>query len=161
MKHLSTHKNTGERVLGMCALKIVKVLLYQIKLKKTCPNLYYSTDSKTYCRVTEFGPVCPQIIPDLSDEQEALRYFLFRFTFSGLFCFCQLNAAVICNCLVCLIFSSSTLRFMTIGRMNYLKKLFNFLKRNQNEDCLYLNIYAPEAFGRSYSTKMPVTDTTT
>ena len=47
-------------------------------------------------------------------------------------------------------------RFMTVGRMNYLKKLFNFLKRNQNEDCLYLNIYAPEAFGRSYSAKMPV-----
>ena len=45
---------------------------------------------------------------------------------------------------------------MTVGRMNYLKKLFNFLKRNQNEDCLYLNIYAPEAFGRSYSAKMPV-----
>ena len=43
-----------------------------------------------------------------------------------------------------------------MGRMNYLKKLFNFLKRNQNEDCLYLNIYAPEAFGRSYSAKMPV-----
>ena len=48
-------------------------------------------------------------------------------------------------------------RFMTVGRMNYLKKLFNFLKRNQNEDCLYLNIYSPEAFGRSYSAKMPVT----
>jgi carboxylesterase type B len=58
-------------------------------------------------RVTEFGPVCPQIIPDLGDEQEALR-------------------------------------FMTIGRMNYLKKLFNFLQQNQHEDCLYLNIYAPE-----------------
>ena len=29
--------------------------------------------TKIYCRVTEFGPVCPQIIPDLSDEQEALR----------------------------------------------------------------------------------------
>ena len=51
---------------------------------------------------------------------------------------------------------SSMPRFMTVGRMNYLKKLFNFLKRNQNEDCLYLNIYAPEAFGRSYSAKMPV-----
>ena len=25
--------------------------------------------------MTEFGPVCPQIIPDLSDEQEALRWF--------------------------------------------------------------------------------------
>ena len=28
----------------------------------------------------------------------------------------------------------SFLRFMTVGRMNYLKKLFNFLKRNQNEE---------------------------
>ena len=41
--------------------------------------------------------------------------------------------------------------------MNYLKKLFNFLKRNQNEDCLYLNIYAPETNSRtSYSAKKPV-----
>ena len=31
--------------------------------------------TKAHCRVTEFGPVCPQIIPDLSDEQEALRWF--------------------------------------------------------------------------------------
>ena len=49
--------------------------------------------------VSEFGPVCPQIIPDLSKEKEALRY-------------------------------------MTVGRMEYLKKLFNYLKQNQSEDCL-------------------------
>ena len=58
-------------------------------------------------RVAEFSPVCPQIIPDLSDETEALR-------------------------------------FMTVGRMNYLKKLFKYLRRDQSEDCLYLNIYSPE-----------------
>ena len=58
--------------------------------------------------VSEFGPVCPQIIPDLSREKEALRY-------------------------------------MTVGRMEYLKKLFHYLKQNQSEDCLYLNIYAPES----------------
>jgi hypothetical protein len=33
---------------------------------------------------------------------------------------------------------------MTVGRLNYLKKLFQYLKQNQSEDCLYLNIYAPE-----------------
>ena len=37
-----------------------------------------------------------------------------------------------------------TTRFMTVGRLNYLKKLFQYLKQNQSEDCLYLNIYAPE-----------------
>ena len=58
--------------------------------------------------VSEFGPVCPQLIPDLSKEKEALRY-------------------------------------MTVGRMEYLKKLFNYLKQNQSEDCLYLNIYTPES----------------
>jgi len=31
----------------------------------------------------------------------------------------------------------------TKGRANYLKRLFAFLLPNQNEDCLYLNIYAP------------------
>jgi carboxylesterase type B len=35
-------------------------------------------------------------------------------------------------------------RFMTVGRLNYLKKLFQYLKQNQSEDCLYLNIYSPE-----------------
>jgi neuroligin len=33
---------------------------------------------------------------------------------------------------------------MTVGRLNYLKKLFQYLKQNQSEDCLYLNIYSPE-----------------
>jgi neuroligin len=70
-------------------------------------------------KVASFGPVCPQIIPDLSDEKEALR-------------------------------------FMTVGRMNYLKKLFNFLKRDQSEDCLYLNIYTPEMKSNTYTVKMPV-----
>ena len=39
--------------------------------------------TKIYFRVTEFGPVCPQIIPDLSDEQEALR-FVCLFSFSNI-----------------------------------------------------------------------------
>ena len=34
------------------------------------------------------------------------------------------------------------LRFMTVGRLNYVKKLFTYL-RHQSEDCLYLNIYSP------------------
>lgn len=34
------------------------------------------------------------------------------------------------------------LRYMTVGRLSYLKKLFTYL-RDQNEDCLYLNIYSP------------------
>lgn len=29
------------------------------------------------------------------------------------------------------------------GRANYLRRLFLYLLRNQSEDCLYLNIYAP------------------
>ena len=32
---------------------------------------------------------------------------------------------------------------MTEGRRNYLQKLFHYL-HDQSEDCLYLNIYAPE-----------------
>ena len=33
---------------------------------------------------------------------------------------------------------------MTVGRLNYLKKLFTYLRpEKQNEDCLYLNVYSP------------------
>jgi hypothetical protein len=32
---------------------------------------------------------------------------------------------------------------MSENRANYLKRLFPYLLRNQSEDCLYLNIYAP------------------
>jgi neuroligin len=32
---------------------------------------------------------------------------------------------------------------MSEGRVNYLRRLFPYLQRNQSEDCLYLNIYAP------------------
>ena len=36
------------------------------------------------------------------------------------------------------------LRYMTVGRLNYLKKLFTYLRpEKQNEDCLYLNVYSP------------------
>lgn len=69
-------------------------------------------------RVSKFGPVCPQIIPDLTNEKEALR-------------------------------------FMTVGRRNYLMKLFNYL-HDQSEDCLYLNIYAPEMKNSVSTSRMPV-----
>ena len=56
-------------------------------------------------QANKFAPVCPQILPDLSNKTEALLY-------------------------------------MTVGRFEYLKKLLPYL-RDQSEDCLYLNIYAP------------------
>ncbi|GJQ67139.1 hypothetical protein Trydic_g8056 [Trypoxylus dichotomus] len=53
----------------------------------------------------KLGSVCPQKLPDISNETEALEK-------------------------------------MPKGRLEYLKRLLPYLK-NQSEDCLYLNIYAP------------------
>lgn len=56
-----------------------------------------------------FPPVCPQLIPDLSNGTQALLY-------------------------------------MTQGRLEHLRKVFPML-RNQSEDCLFLNVFAPAAVG--------------
>lgn len=53
----------------------------------------------------KYAPACPQTLPDVSNEREALRH-------------------------------------VTRGRLQYLRRLLPYL-RNQSEDCLYLNIYAP------------------
>lgn len=54
-----------------------------------------------------FGHVCPQKLPNIANETEALKK-------------------------------------MPLGRFQYLRRLLPYLT-NQSEDCLYLNIYAPQA----------------
>lgn len=61
-----------------------------------------------------YGPVCPQWLPDVSNETAALER-------------------------------------MPRGRLEHLKRLLPYLK-NQSEDCLYLNIFAP-AQGKIYTKK--------
>ncbi|CRK92273.1 CLUMA_CG005750, isoform A [Clunio marinus] len=56
-------------------------------------------------KADRFSAVCPQRLPDISNETAALER-------------------------------------MPKGRLEYLKRLLPYL-RNQSEDCLYLNIYAP------------------
>ncbi|XP_057369904.1 neuroligin-4, X-linked-like isoform X3 [Daphnia carinata] len=67
----------------------------------------------------KYPPACPQTLPDVSNEREALR-------------------------------------FVTRGRLQYLRRLLPYL-RNQSEDCLYLNIYAPVTVGgKDVNIKFPV-----
>ncbi|XP_057369903.1 neuroligin-4, X-linked-like isoform X2 [Daphnia carinata] len=70
----------------------------------------------------KYPPACPQTLPDVSNEREALR-------------------------------------FVTRGRLQYLRRLLPYL-RNQSEDCLYLNIYAPvtgrPVGGKDVNIKFPV-----
>lgn len=61
--------------------------------------------------VEHFSAVCPQRLPDVKNETDALKR-------------------------------------MPIGRYEYLRRLVPLLK-NQSEDCLYLNIYAP-ALGKHF-----------
>lgn len=68
----------------------------------------------------KFAPACPQTLPDVNNEREALRH-------------------------------------VSRGRLQYLRRLLPYL-RNQSEDCLYLNIYAPvvgKSRGHSSENGMP------
>ncbi|XP_055926942.1 neuroligin-4, X-linked-like isoform X2 [Argiope bruennichi] len=67
--------------------------------------------------VDHYGPVCPQKLPNIKNETEALKR-------------------------------------MPAGRLEILKRLLPHLT-NQSEDCLYLNIYAPQRSGRNNS-RVPV-----
>lgn len=75
----------------------------------TGPNRFSPTRASTpwdgVKLLDQLGPVCPQWLPDVANETEALRR-------------------------------------MPKARLRHLERLLPYL-RNQSEDCLYLNIYAP------------------